>query len=77
MTRVNINGSNHQVEVQHEGGDLAYVIEKTRKLWDETKPEVEPPGPAYGFSAQVNLPSNHGRAGSARMWSGDRPVVDG
>ena len=36
VTRVNINGEGHQVEVQHEGADLIYVIEKAQKLWTET-----------------------------------------
>lgn len=52
MTRVNINGANHQVEVQHDGGDLAYVIEKAQKLFDETKPQDRAAGPAFGFSME-------------------------
>lgn len=76
MTRVNINGEGHQVEVNHDGADLAYVIEKAQKLWNETKPAPEPPGPAYGFSAQVKLPSNRSEYRWADMTEGQRPVVD-
>lgn len=77
MTRVNINGTSHQVEVDHQGGDLAYVIEKAQKLWDETKPQDTGPGPAFGYSAQVKLPTNGSQYGPASFRHGDRPVVDG
>ncbi len=36
MSRVSINGDGHQIEVQHDGTDLVYVIEKAQKLWAET-----------------------------------------
>lgn len=52
MTRVNINGGNHQVEVQHDGADLAYVIDKAQKLYEDTKPPERGLGPAYGFSME-------------------------
>lgn len=38
MTRVNINGAGHQIEVDHNSEDLGYVIEKAQKLWEQTKP---------------------------------------
>jgi hypothetical protein len=76
MTRVNINGSNHQVEVHHDGGDLGYVIEKAQKLWDETKPAPAPPGPAFGYSSQVRLPTNYSQYGRADFGAGDQPMVD-
>ena len=47
MTRVNINGAGHQVEVDHDGADLTYVVEKAQKLWTETKPVDKT---ALGFS---------------------------
>lgn len=72
MTRVNISGSNHQVEVQHDGADLAYVIEKAQKLWNETAP-AEPSAPAYGFTAQ----SSAGQRGPAYFRYGRRPDVTG
>jgi hypothetical protein len=72
MTRVNINGAGHQVEVQHDGGDLAYVIEKAQKLWDDTKPPDGRVGP--GGAGQMI-----GFAAQPREWAdlrdGERPVV--
>lgn len=71
MTKVNINGSNHQVEVDHDGGDLTYVVEKAQKLWNDTKPS-DRPGPAYGFTAEREQ-----RAGGFawNMGEGDQPAV--
>lgn len=76
-TRVNINGSSHQVEIQHDGQtDLTYVVEKAQKLWDETKPADPGAGPAFGFQAQVKLSSNRSDYGPASFRHGDRPVVE-
>lgn len=75
MARVHINGGNHQVEIQHDGSDLAYVVEKAQKLWDETKP-ADSSGPAFGFQAQVKLKTNHSEYGRASMKHGERPVVE-
>jgi hypothetical protein len=75
VTRVNINGQDHQVEVQHDGGDLAYVIEKAQKLWQDTKSDPKP-GPAFGYSAQTKLHDNRSAYGPASFRHGDRPVVD-
>ena len=76
MPRVNINGANHQVEIQHDGSDLAYVVEKAQKLWDETRPADGEPRGAYGFQAQVNLPSNRSQYGAASFRHGNQPVVE-
>jgi len=76
MTKVNINGANHQVEVDHDCTDLGYVIEKAQKLWDATKP-ADKSAPAFGYSTQVKLPSNGSAYGPASLGHGDRPVVDG
>lgn len=76
MTTVNINGSGHQVEIEHDGGDLGYVIEKAQKLWNETKPKDVGTGPAFGYSAQVKLHSNGSTYQPASFGHGDRPVVD-
>lgn len=53
MTKVNINGHSHQVEIEHDG-ELAQVVRAARKLWRET---LQPPpsgsaGPAFGFVAE-------------------------
>jgi hypothetical protein len=37
VTKVNINGGGHQVEVEHDTTDLSYVVEKAQKLWNETR----------------------------------------
>lgn len=75
MTKVNINGANHQVEIEHDSDDLADVIKKARRLWDATKPN-DKPGPAFGYSAQVNVSTNSSAYGPASFGHGDRPVVD-
>ncbi len=51
MTKVNIAGPNHQVEVNHDGADLVYVIEKAQKFFDDTKPPDRGHA-AYGFSME-------------------------
>lgn len=52
MSQVHISSQEHTVTVNHDGGDLAYVIEKAQKLWDDTRPPERGPGPAIGFSAE-------------------------
>lgn len=71
MTRVNINGVNHQVEIHHDGADLTYVVEKAQKLWDETRP-AENTSPAFGYSTQV-APR---QTGPASLRHNEQPVVD-
>ena len=77
MTRVNINGANHQVEVQHDSADLADVIEKAQKLWDDTSAGARDAGPAFGYSTQASLDTNRSVYGQASFKHGDRPVVEG
>lgn len=48
MTRVNINSTTHQVEIDHDGADLVYVIEKAQRLYEETRP-AERSTPVVGF----------------------------
>lgn len=62
MTRVNINGANHQVEVDHDG-PLDYVIEHAQKLWEATRQPDADPGSASGYAAQVRLPTGFHRTG--------------
>jgi hypothetical protein len=51
--KVNINGVNHQVEIEVDSADLSYVIEKAQKLFDETKPADHRMGPgSAGFQAE-------------------------
>ena len=53
MTQVHISGQDHTVTVNHDGADLAYVLEKAQKLWEDTRPASPPaPGPAYGFATE-------------------------
>lgn len=56
MTQVSISAADHTVTVNHDGGDLTYVIEKTQRLWDETRAAIRP-GPATGFTSQIQYPS--------------------
>jgi hypothetical protein len=76
VIRVNINGEGHQVEVQHDGGDLTYVIEKAQKLWDETKAPEPSPGPAFGYTSQPNVYTNRSTYGPASFRHNDQPVVE-
>lgn len=72
MSRVHIGSHDHTVTVDHDGGDLAYVIEKAQKLWDETRPPPGQPGPAFGFQAE----RTGRRSGFAwDMGSGEQPDV--
>lgn len=52
MSKVHISSQAHEVTVDHDGGDLSYVIEKAQKLWNDTRPPERDPGPAFGFSAE-------------------------
>ena len=52
MSQVHISNATHTVTVNHDGSDLAYIIEKAQKLYDETKPADPQPGPAFGFSSE-------------------------
>lgn len=72
MTKVNINGVGHQVEIDHDGNDLSYIVEKAQKLWDETKPTDTKAGPAFGYSAQTTYP----QSGPASFRHKEQPVVD-
>ena len=75
MTKVNINGANHQVEIDHDSADLGYVIEKAQKLWDATKP-ADKFGAAFGYSTQVHLARNGGSSGPAGFDYKEQPAVD-
>lgn len=72
MSQVHISGAEHTVTVTHDGGDLAYVIEKAQKLWDDTRPPDRGAGPAYGFTPEREQRSN----GFAwQMGRGEQPAV--
>lgn len=67
--RVSINGAGHQVDVQHDGGDLSYVVEKAQKLWEDTR-QPEEGGASFGFAAERQTQSS-GRW----LGRGDQPAV--
>lgn len=75
VTKVNINGANHQIEIDHDGNDLSYVVEKAKKLWDETKPDSKTHA-AFGYSTQLQLPRNGATYGRAGFDYNEQPVVD-
>ena len=52
MSRIEINAGGRHIIVDHDGGDLAYVVEKAEKLWQAVESPEKPPGPAYGFQAE-------------------------
>lgn len=70
MTQVHISSAAHTVTVNHDGDNLDYVIGKAQKLWDDTRPPEASPGPAYGFTGQIDGQYNHDRQ-QGSMW---RPV---
>jgi len=60
VSRIEINGGGHQIIVDHDGGDLAYVVEKAQKLWETTYRADRAAGPAYGFSSERDRGLNVG-----------------
>lgn len=66
MSQVHIGGPEHTVTVDHNGGDLAYVIEKAQKLWDDTRPPQRDVLKALGFRT---LDSSVDHAGELGMSS--------
>lgn len=72
VSQVHISNQEHTVTVTHDGTDLAYVIEKAQKLYEDTKPPAAPRGPAAGFSAE----REHRPDGFAwRVGKGEQPQV--
>lgn len=71
MTTVNINGANHQVEIDHDSPDLAFVVRTARKLWQDTKPSEVTPGPGFGYSNE----RQHQYYASRRLDHGHQPEV--
>lgn len=73
MSQIHIAGAAHTVIVTHDGTDLAYLIEKAQKLYEETRPADQPAGPATGFQ---QVERQHQSSGFAwRMGEGQQPVV--
>lgn len=72
MTQIHISSPNHTVTVNHDGGDLSYIIDKAQKLWDDTRPPDTPAGPGYGFTSQVAQPPY--RSSDTRFGGEIRPV---
>jgi len=73
VTQVSISTGQHQVTVNHDGGDLTYVIEKAQKLFADTKPVDPPAGPAYAGFALERRPDDAGFAW--RLGDGQQPPV--
>lgn len=72
MSQVHISGTDHTVTVNHDGGDLTYVVEKAQKLWEDTRPPARAPGAAFGFQAE----RRGGHQGFAwDMGRGEQPAV--
>lgn len=67
MSQVHISSQTHTVTVNHDGGDLSYIVEKAQKLWDDTKPPETTPGPAYGFTSQQDGEYRSPRYSGRRM----------
>lgn len=76
MSQVHISSQTHTVTVNHDGGDLAYIVEKAQKLWDETRPPETKTGPGYGFSSQIDPQWNHDRQ-QGSQWRPVRAASDG
>jgi hypothetical protein len=56
MTQVHISNPTHTVTINHDGTDLAYVVDKAQKLWDDTTGIEPPAGPGIGFTSQIAQP---------------------
>lgn len=69
MSRIEINAGGRHVIVDHDGGDLAYVIEKTEALWRTTETPQVSPGPALGFQAEKAAQWDHERTRPVRAES--------
>ena len=70
MSQVHISNQTHTVTVNHDSTDLSYLIDKAQKLWEDTRPPAASPGPAIGFTSQINGQYNHDRQ-QGSQW---RPV---
>lgn len=53
LVKVNINGANHQVEVECKETDLAEVVRIAKELWSETLPRVARMESSLGFQAEI------------------------
>lgn len=74
MTKVNINGHEHQVEIEADG-DLDEVAEAARTLWEAT---LQPPSRLGPASAGQDVGRRVGYVGYAYDLGGtDRPEVTG
>ena len=51
LSRVEINAGGRHIIVDHDGTDLAYVVEKAEKLWEAADSRAVPP---VGFHADAN-----------------------
>lgn len=73
MTKVNINGHSHQVEI--DGGDspLEDVVTAARQLWHETLQPEQRPGPAS--AGPTNERRNHATGFAWRMGDGEQLPV--
>jgi hypothetical protein len=61
MSRIEINADGRHVIVDHDGADLAYVIDKAETLWRAAETPQKSPGPAYGFQAERDRQWDHDR----------------
>lgn len=72
MSQVHISNHAHTVTVTHDGADLAYVIEKAQKLYEDTRPPERPAGPAVATrnrsAGALARPGSH-------MGEGAQPAV--
>lgn len=65
MTKVNIHGCGHRVEIDYDG-DLDTVSEAAWKLWDATLRSEPSPGPAAGFTVAERQDRTY--FGAGRSW---------
>ena len=71
-SQVSITTEGHSVTVNSDVNDLAYVVEKAQKLWEDTRADPSPAGPAVGFTSQIGPPPY---VSGNKRWGGEiRPV---
>lgn len=75
MSRIEIRDGDRHVIVDHDGGDLAYVVEKAEKLWKATEGPEKSQGPAYGFQADRRWSADVAPLGNGAYTTTPSPVT--
>lgn len=75
MSRVEINAGGRHIIIDHDAGDLSFVVDKAEALWKTTATPEEPPGPAYGFQADRRWTPDTEPTGNGRYSTPTGPIT--